>query len=78
MDFYSNFLLKNTTIELLSHGNQGNIVCTKFKFVGTFTMFPCIPYYPYLFSWNICVNAKRGAIKRSSILFKIGTYLKFN
>jgi hypothetical protein len=77
MDLYSNFLFKNTTIELSSYNNQGNIVCTKFKFVGTLIMFLCIPYCPYLFSWNICANARRGAIKHSSILFKIGTNLKF-
>jgi hypothetical protein len=48
-----------------SYDIQGNIVCTKFKFVGTLTMFPCIPYCPYPFNQNICVNVKCGAIKRS-------------
>ncbi len=78
MDLYSNFLFKNTAIELSSYNSQGNIVCTKSKFVGTLTMLPSIPYCPYPFSWNIYVNARRGAIKCSSILFKIRTNLKFN
>jgi hypothetical protein len=39
MDLYSNFLFKNITIELSSYGNQGNIICTKFKFVGTLQCF---------------------------------------
>jgi hypothetical protein len=67
MDLYSNFLFKNTTIELSSYCNQGNIVCIKSKFVGTLTMLPCIPYCPYLFSWNIHANARHGAIICSSI-----------
>ncbi len=58
--------------------SESNTVCTKSKFVGTLTMLPCIPYCPYLFSWNIYADARRGAIKPSSILFKIGTNLKFD
>jgi hypothetical protein len=57
---------------------QNNIVYTKFKFVKTLTMLPCIPHCQYLFSWSICVNARRGVIKHSSILFNIETNLKFN
>jgi hypothetical protein len=78
MDLYSNFFFKNIAIELSLYNNQGNIICTKSKFVGKLTMFPCIPYCPNPFNWNICVNAKHGVIKRSSILFKIGTNLKFD
>jgi hypothetical protein len=69
MDLYSNFLFKNTKIELSSYGNRGNIICIKSKFVGRLTMFPCISYCLYPFSWNICANAKHDAIKYSSILF---------
>ncbi len=78
IDLYSDFVFKSTTIEQSSHGNQTNIVCTEFTFVGILTILPCIPYFPYPFNWNICAKAKGGVIKCSSIFFNIDIDCKFN
>jgi hypothetical protein len=68
---YFDFPFEKIKIEESSYGIPSNTFWINFKFVGKFMMLPCIPYCPYLHNWKICANARRGAIKHSSIFFNI-------
>jgi hypothetical protein len=73
IDLYFYILLRKMTIVESSYGIHNNTNCTRSKFVGTFTTFPCKLYWSCPFNWKIWANARWGAVTHSYIVLSIET-----